>query len=77
MPDLPVIDPGSAIQFVVNAAAGSSDADALRDTIEAALHAGGRRGDLHFCHAGQLARVAKVQITTAPACMQRGLNGVT
>lgn len=59
MPDLPVIDPGSAIQFVVNAAAGSSDADALRDTIEAALHAGGRRGDLHFCQAGQLASLVR------------------
>ena len=65
MPDLPVIDPGSAIQFVVNAAAGSSDADALRDTIEAALHAGGRRGDLHFCQAGQLARVARQAAETA------------
>ena len=65
MPDLPVIDPGSAIQFVVNAAAGSSDADALRDTIEAALHAGGRRGDLHFCQAGQLARLVRQAAETA------------
>lgn len=67
MPDLPVIDPGSALQFVVNAAAGSSDADALRDTIEAALRAGGRRGNLHFCQAGQLASVARKAAATALA----------
>ena len=54
----PEIDPASALQFVINAAAGSSDADSKRDVIDAALRAGGRRGDLLFCRPADLARVA-------------------
>lgn len=46
------------MQFVINAAAGSSDADTKRGRIEAALQAEGRRGDLHFCTPPELARVA-------------------
>ncbi len=54
----PEIDPASPLQFVVNAAAGSSDADSKREVIEAALRAGGRCGDLLFCRPAELARVA-------------------
>ncbi|MCY7306661.1 MAG: diacylglycerol kinase [Rhodoferax sp.] len=44
----PEIDPASPLQFVINAAAGSSDADAKREIIETALRAAGRRGDMLF-----------------------------
>ena len=54
----PEIDPASPLQFVVNAAAGSSDADSKREVIEAALRAGRRRGDLLFCRPTELVRVA-------------------
>ena len=55
----PEIDPASPLQFVINAAAGSSAADSKREVIEAALRAGGRRGDLLFCRPAELARVAQ------------------
>ena len=56
--DAHTIDPSAPLQFVINAASGSSDADTTRDSIEAALRAEGRRGDLHFCAPQELARVA-------------------
>ena len=52
------IDPSAPLQFVINAASGSSDADTKRESIEAALQAAGRRGDLHFCAPQDLARLA-------------------
>ena len=52
------IDPSAPLQFVINAASGSSDADTKRESIEAALQAEGRSGDLHFCAPQELARVA-------------------
>jgi diacylglycerol kinase family enzyme len=52
------VDPASPLEFVINAAAGSSDAQAQREVIEAALRAGGRRGDLLFCSPAELAGVA-------------------
>ena len=54
----PEVDPASPLQFVINAAAGSSDEDAKREVIETALRAGGRRGELLFCSPAELARVA-------------------
>jgi diacylglycerol kinase family enzyme len=54
----PQIDPASPLQFVINAAAGSSDADAKRGFIETALRVGGRRGELLFCRPDELTRVA-------------------
>ena len=39
----PEVDPASPLQFVINAAAGSGEADAKREVIEDALRAGGRR----------------------------------
>ena len=56
--DCPTIDPASALQFVINGAAGSSDADSKRAVIEAALQAGGRRGELIFSRPAELAGVA-------------------
>jgi len=58
MAAVPAIDLASPLQFVINAAAGSSDAEAKREVIEAALRAGGRRGDLLFCSPAELTGVA-------------------
>ncbi|MBC7435370.1 MAG: diacylglycerol kinase [Bdellovibrionales bacterium] len=58
MTDTLQINPAASLQFVINGASGSSDADAKREVIEAVLHAEGRRGDLHFCAPTELARVA-------------------
>jgi len=55
----PEVDPSAALQFVINAAAGSSHADTLRDVIETALRAAGRRGDLLFSRPSELAGVAR------------------
>lgn len=55
----PELDVEAPIQFVINAAAGSSDAQTRRTTIERALQAQGRRGELHFCRPEGLARVAQ------------------
>jgi diacylglycerol kinase family enzyme len=63
----PEIDPASPLQFVINAAAGSSDAESKREVIEAALKAGGRRGDLLFCRPAELVRVAQEAATQAIA----------
>jgi hypothetical protein len=45
------IDFASPLQCVINAASGSSDTQAKREMVEAALRVGGRRGDLLFCAA--------------------------
>jgi len=63
----PEIDPASPLQFVINAAAGSRDADMKREVIEAALRTGGRRGDLLFSRPAGLARVAQEAATQASA----------
>jgi diacylglycerol kinase family enzyme len=67
MAGCPEIDPTSPLQFVINAAAGSSDADSKREVIEAALRAVGRRGDLLFSRPGELARLAQMAATKAIA----------
>lgn len=59
MASCPEFDPEAPIQFVINAAAGSRDADTRREVIERVLQAQGRRGDLHFCLPAGLARVAQ------------------
>ena len=59
MADLPQLDPGAPLQFIINAAAGSSDADARGAAIESVLQAQGRRGELHFCTPAQLGAVAR------------------
>jgi diacylglycerol kinase family enzyme len=58
MADVPVLDPAAPIQFVINAAAGSSDAATKRAVIESVLQAEGRCGDLHFCSPVQLVPMA-------------------
>lgn len=63
----PDFDPASALQFVINGAAGSTNANAQRDVIEAALKAGGRRGSLLLCRPDELARVAQQAAATAIA----------
>ncbi len=52
------IDAQAPLQFVINAAAGSSDANTKREHIESVLRAEGRRGELHFCTPAELAKVA-------------------
>ena len=59
MTDCPELDPSAAIQFLINAAAGSSDANTVREAIESVLKAEGRRGDLHFCGPSELLPVAR------------------
>jgi hypothetical protein len=56
---LPEIDPTSALHCIVNAAAGSSDAEARREIVEAALRADGRRGDLLFCRPAELTAMGR------------------
>jgi diacylglycerol kinase family enzyme len=67
MPHCPKLDPAASLQFVINAAAGSSDAQTKREVIEAALRAGGRRGDLLFCGPTELTGVAQEAATRAIA----------
>ena len=44
----PEIDPAAPLQFVINGASGSADAETKREAIEAALRAAGRTGELRF-----------------------------
>ncbi len=67
MAAFPEIDLASPLQFVINAAAGSSDAEAKREVVEAALRIGGRRGDLLFCSPAELTRVVHQAATRAVA----------
>ncbi len=67
MAALPEIDPASSLQFIVNAAAGSSDAEVKREVIEAALQAGGRRGDLLFCDPAELSHMSHQAAARATA----------
>lgn len=59
MAAFPQIDPASALQCVVNAAAGSSDAKVNREIVEAALRAAGRRGDVLLCRPTELSSVSQ------------------
>lgn len=59
MKEVPTLDPAAPIQFVVNSAAGSSDAETKRAVIESVLQAQGRRGELHFCAPAELAAAAR------------------
>jgi diacylglycerol kinase family enzyme len=54
----PAIDPTAPLQFVINASAGSSAADAKRQVIETALLAAGRQGNLVFSEPADLEQVA-------------------
>ncbi len=78
-PALPDVDPRAPLQFVINAAAGSSDADAKRQVIEAALQTAGRQGNLLFSDPANLARVANqaavLAIATGTAVVAVGGDG--
>ena len=50
----PAIDPASAFIFVINAAAGSNDAQAKREVIESTLAAAGRTGRIVFAQPADL-----------------------
>ena len=63
----PELDPAAPLQFLINAAAGSSDAQAKRGVIEAALRAAGRRGELLFCNPAELAAAARQAASQAIA----------
>jgi len=63
----PEVDPAAPLQFVINAAAGSSTADSKRELIESALRAAGRGGELHFSQPARLAVVAQQAATEALA----------
>jgi diacylglycerol kinase family enzyme len=67
MTECPPIDPAAPLQFVINAAAGSGEADAAREAIEAALAQAGRRGTLLFSGPGELGRVARQAASEAQA----------
>jgi diacylglycerol kinase family enzyme len=56
---MPLIDPVSPLIFVVNAAAGTQQADVLRALIEGALKAAGRTGELVFSEPENLPAVAR------------------
>lgn len=58
MADCPVMDPASALQFVINAASGSNDGQTKREVIETALRLAGRRGDVLFSRPDELEHVA-------------------
>jgi diacylglycerol kinase family enzyme len=51
----PLVDPAAPLIFVVNAKAGTQQADALRALIEEGLKATGRAGELVFAEPGNLA----------------------
>lgn len=57
-PGRPEIDTNACLLFIINAAAGSADANAKREVIDSALAAGGRDGELLFCEPARLAHVA-------------------
>lgn len=79
MAERPEIDTDSPLQFVINAAAGSGEADTVREAIEAALAATGRRGELLFSRGGDLAgvarKVAKQALATRTAVVAVGGDG--
>lgn len=54
--DTPTFDPASTLHFVINGRSGSQDGDGTRETIEAALRASGRPGQLHLCEPADLPR---------------------
>lgn len=63
----PDIDPHATLQFVINGASGSNDAETKRDLIESALRLAGRRGQLLFCRPADLAQVAQQAAARAVA----------
>lgn len=79
MDERPAFDTASPLQFVINAAAGSGEADTVREAIETALKASGRRGDLLFSRGRDLSsvahRAAKQALATRTAVVAVGGDG--
>jgi diacylglycerol kinase family enzyme len=67
MAGCPDIDLAAPLQFVINTASGSGNLETQRKVIEAALRAGGRRGDLLFCRPSELTGVARAAAARAIA----------
>ena len=63
----PTLDPAAPLNFIINAASGSSDGDAKRVVIEDALRAAGRQGDVRFVRPDALAQEARAAAATALA----------
>ena len=66
-PSAPTLDASAPLIFIINAASGSSDADAKRVVIEDALRAAGRKGDVRFVRPDALAQEARSAAATALA----------
>ena len=75
----PAVDPASTLIFLINAAAGSSDAQAKREVIESALAQAGRTGQLVFAQPGDLLgaahRAASQAVATRSAVVAVGGDG--
>ena len=65
MKDCPEFDPSAPLQFLINAAAGSNNAQAMREVIASVLNAEGRQGELHFCSPAELTSAARASAQTA------------
>lgn len=76
---VPEVDPTSPLQFVINAASGSGDAQAKREVVQAALQTTGRRGELLFCGPNELTltsqQAAATALTTRTAVVAVGGDG--
>jgi diacylglycerol kinase family enzyme len=76
MPEAPPFDPASTLHFVINSRSGSQDGDGTRATIEAALRASGRPGQLHVCEPADLPRrTAELARDTNTAIVAVGGDG--
>ena len=64
---VPKVNTASPLQFIINAAAGSKGANEKREAIESALQAAGRQGELLFCDAPDLPRMASEAAAKAKA----------
>ncbi len=65
--DGPRVDPAAPLLFIINAASGHNDRDAIRRAIEAALDEAGRTGELRYARADEVTRIARDAAATAIA----------
>ena len=56
---IPSIDRSAPLQFVINTGSGSGDTDSRRTAIEAALRAGGRKGNLRLTNPAEIVPAAQ------------------
>lgn len=64
---LPQVDPASPLQFVINVAAGSDDAELKRQVIDRELKRAARIGELRFCRPEEMAGAAVAATARAMA----------